>query len=155
MPSNVKDLPMIDASDSVSLSKILTDHHETIEHYMLHQCRISTLPAFQIKAIHRGIFYDNSSMFVISKTGSGKSAISLTIASMQKGVSIIMVPLIGHGSDQVAKATFIEANAEAYHVDEHTYDDAKLLRWRLRGIPDIERDTVAALLYLSPRTLTE
>jgi len=26
---------------------------------------------------------------------------------MQKGVSIIMVPLIGLGSDQVAKATFI------------------------------------------------
>ena len=42
---------------------------------------------------------------------------------MRKGI----LPLIGLGSDQVAKATFIEANAEAYHVDKHKYDNAKLL----------------------------
>ena len=68
-----------------------------------------------------------------------------------------MVPLIGLGSDQVAKAMFIKANAEAYHIDEHKYDDAKLLRHhlRLRGMPDIERDKVAVALYLSPRALTK
>ena len=35
------------------------------------------------------------------------------------------------------------------------YDDGKLLRRRLRGMTDIERDKVAVVLYLSPRALTK
>ena len=67
MPSNVNDLAIIDACDSALLSEIPTDHCDMIEHYMLHHPRILTPRTFQIKAIYRGVFCNNSLMFVISK----------------------------------------------------------------------------------------
>jgi hypothetical protein len=41
--------------------------------------------------------------FIYATTGSGKSKILLTIGSLQTGVILLMVALIGLGSDQVAK----------------------------------------------------
>ena len=56
---------------------------------------------FQIRAIHHTAFQHNQILYLLAKTGSGKSAIPLTIGSLQTGVTLSMVPLIGLGSDQV------------------------------------------------------
>ncbi len=70
-------------------------------------------------AINRGVFYDNTVMHIAAKTGYGKSLILLTIGLIRKGITVIQVPLIGLGSDQVAKAMFVNRRIEAYHIDEH------------------------------------
>ena len=57
----------------------------------------------QVVSINQGTFNDDTIMHLISKTGSGKSAVPLTIATLRRGVTIIMVPLLGLGSDQVEK----------------------------------------------------
>ena len=43
------------------------------------------------------------------------------------GVTLVLVPLHGLGSDQVEKATVPEHRIEAYYVDEHKYGNAKML----------------------------
>ena len=46
-------------------------------------------------------------------------------------MEIILVPLIGLGHNEVEKEIVIKHNANAYHVDEHKYQDAKNLRDRM------------------------
>ena len=73
-------------------------------------------------------------MLIAAKTGYGKSLIPTTIASVRKGVSIVLVPLIviGLGSDQVAKAMHVDRGVEAYHIEGHkTPADEKLLEANL------------------------
>ena len=94
-------------------------------------------------------------MHVIAKTGFGKSVIPLAIASLRHGVAVVEVPLIGLGSDQVAKAVFIDNNIEAYHVDEHKFADAALLKQRLLSMTDEERKRLTVVLYLSPQCLSK
>ncbi len=94
-----------------------------------HYWGVDELREFQIQAICHGIFHDETVMYVAEKNGYGKSLIPITIASIRKGITIVLVLLIGLGSDQVAKSMFANKGIEAYHVDEHqTPDDAKLLR---------------------------
>ena len=66
---------------------------------------ITTPRDFQIEAINHCAFDDNAVLYISAKPADGKSLCPLTIAAMRRGVSIILVPLIGLGSDQVAKAT--------------------------------------------------
>ena len=42
----------------------------------------------------------------------------MAIATMCRGVTIVEVPLVVLGSDQVAKAIHVDLNIEAWHVDE-------------------------------------
>ena len=65
------------------------------------------------------------------------------------------MPLVGLGSDQVEKATWIEHNVEAYHADEHKKGDATLLIKRLLGMSEEEVGEITVLLYLSPRALSK
>ena len=74
---------------------------------------------FQVVAINQGNFNDDTVMYLISKTGSGKSAVPLTIATLRHGITIVLVPLLGLGSDQVKKASRVDKCIHAYHVDEH------------------------------------
>ena len=64
----------------------------------------------------------------ISKTGPGKSAVPLTIVTLCRGVTVVMVPLFRLESDQVKKAMHFEKGVKAYHVDEHCGEDGRLLR---------------------------
>ena len=57
-------------------------------------------------------------MPINAKSEYGKSLVALAIASMRRGVSIIQVPLLGLGTDQVAKAIRVDVNIEAWHIDE-------------------------------------
>jgi hypothetical protein len=56
---------------------------------------------FQICMIHHVAFHCNQILYIVAKTGSGKLAIPLTIGSLQTGVTLSMVLLVGLGSDQV------------------------------------------------------
>ena len=60
----------------------------------------------------------------------------------------MLAPLIGFGSNQVEKEIVIEHNADAYHVDEHKYQDAKNLHDCLLSMLHI-------LLFLPPQMLSK
>ena len=89
------------------------------------------------------------------RTADGKSLVSQTIAFFRCGVAVFLVPLVGLGSDQVGKATWIEHNVEAYHADEHKKSDATLLISRLLGMSKEEAREITVMLYLSPRALSD
>ena len=61
--------------------------------------------------------------------------------------------LIGLGTDQVAKAIIVDRNIMAYHIDEHKFADAKLLRDRLNSMSQDEPDNLSVILFLSPQVL--
>ena len=98
-------------------------------------------------------------MYIIPKTGSGKSAIPLTIATLCRGVSIILVPLLGLGSDQVTKAILADKNIHAFHVDEHQdvgrRKDETLLKDLLRNATPQKMANTSTLLFLSRQALGE
>ena len=74
------------------------------------------------------------------------------MAAVKRKVMVILVPLVGLGSDQVAKSVVSDHNVEAYHVDEHKGQDAYDLRdclLRLR-MDDKEMDNISIILYISP-----
>ena len=144
-----------DATYSPNYEDIPRQHRHIINQSLRVDHSIVTPHEFQVQTIHRGAFYDNSYMHVIAKTGFGKSVIPLAIASLRHGVAVVEVPLIGLGSDQVAKAVFIDNNIEAYHVDEHKFADAALLKQRLLSMTDEERKRLTVVLYLSPQCLSK
>ncbi len=59
-------------------------------------------------------------MYLIRKTGEGKSLVVQGMASMMKGVTVVMVPLLGLGADQDQKCNDVnEMEVESYHLDEY------------------------------------
>ena len=61
---------------------------------------ISTPRNFQIEAVNHVAFDDGAVMFIIQPTAKGKSLIPLATAVIRCGMTIVLVPLIGLGSDQ-------------------------------------------------------
>ena len=114
---------------------------------------ISSVREFQLQAIYAGAFYDNSFLSINAKTGYGKSLIPLAIASMRRGISIVMMPLLGLGTDQVAKALHVDINIEAWHIDEFRGPDGRALRRRLFAFTQDQRDNMTIILYMSPQSL--
>ena len=82
---------------------------------------------FQICAIHCAAFQWNESVYIIAKTGSGKSAIPLTVGTLLTGVIVTSVPLVGLQSNQVTKSCNAANCVEAYRVDKHWGKDAQKL----------------------------
>ena len=99
------------------------------------------------------MYYDDSFPSVTAKTGYGKSLVALGIATMRRGVTIIQVLLLGLGTDQVAKATHIDRNIEAYHVDEFKGKDGRTLRNRLINASDEQFEKLSIILFMSPQSL--
>ena len=102
---------------------------------------------FQVRAIYHGAFEENLLIYLVSKTGSGKSAVPEAINVLRRGVAVTLVPLIALGSDQVTKAFKIEINNEAYHIDEHKGSDASLLKERLLKASAEELNHVSINLF--------
>ena len=75
-------------------------------------------------------------MSVTAKTGYGKSLDALGIATLRCGQSIILILLLGLGTDQVAKAMREENNISAWHVNEFRGPDGKMLRANLDKTSD-------------------
>ena len=116
--------------------------------------KIDTPRPFQTEAVNYSAFYDDSFLYMIRKTADGKSLVPLTVAAIRRGVNVVLVPLIGLGSDQVEKASIPGQNYEAYHFDEHKYNDAKALRSRILGMDKAEAENVTIVGFLSPQALT-
>jgi superfamily II DNA helicase RecQ len=92
-------------------------------------------------------------LYIIAKTGSGKSAIPLTVGTLLTGVVITLVPLVGLGSNQVSKSCNAANYVKAYHVNEHHRKDAEKLRYRLDAMTVREADYVTIFLYMLPQSL--
>ena len=93
-------------------------HEGWIRKAMLNDWGIRHPHEFQVRSIHQLAFTDNKLLYVIAKTGSGKSTIPLTAGSLLTGVTLSMVPLVGLGSDQVNKSSNYENGIELFHLDE-------------------------------------
>ncbi len=88
-PSNIIDINLV--------------HKRWIRQAMLDDWGMHSPHEFQLRAIHHIAFQCNQLLYIIAKTGLGKSAIPLTIGLLQTGVTLLMIPLVGLGSDQVNK----------------------------------------------------
>lgn len=77
----------------------------------------------------------------------------LTVSVLRGGVTLILVPLHGLGSDQVDKATVPEHGIEAYYLDEHKHQNAKMLEKRLKAYTNEEAKHNSILLFASPNSL--
>ena len=90
---------------SYSIKDVPELHRNIIEHAMNVDWDIDSPWDFQVVSVNEGGFQVNMIMYLISKIGSGKSAVPLTIATIQRGITIVVVQLLGLGSDQVKKAS--------------------------------------------------
>jgi hypothetical protein len=86
---------------------------------------------FQICLIHNIAFHCNQIIYLIAKMGSGKLAVLLTIGSLQTGVMVTMIPLVGLGSKQVENGSNVDNLIKAYHLDKHHGNEGKALSDRL------------------------
>ena len=84
------------------------------------------LRPFQIEAINHLVF-EESSLVLIRRTADRESLVPFTVSILRGGVTLILVPLDGLGSDQVEEATVPEHGIEAYYIDEHKFNMAKAL----------------------------
>jgi hypothetical protein len=92
-----------DRGQDVSLSKLLDVdpvHKQWIHQAMLDNWVIHSPHPWQIRAIHNIAFNCDQIVYQIAKMGSGKSAILLTVGSLQRGVTLLVVPLVGLDSNQ-------------------------------------------------------
>jgi len=113
-----------------------TDEYSTIPDHARHLINkvclddwgVSAPREFQVQAIYRAAFQHNAVISIAAKTGYGKSLVILAIASMRRGIAIVLVPLLGLGTDQVAKAIREDKNISAWHVDEFRGPDRRMLR---------------------------
>ena len=112
---------------------------------------IDTPRDFQVEAINHCAFDDDSSLYLIIRTADGKSLVPLTTAILRRGITIVLVPLVGLGSDQVDKATVLEHGVKAYHIDEHKKKDARALRERLLSFTREEANYTTILIYINPQ----
>ena len=109
--------------------------------------------SYQLEALYHLLFKkEMEMMYLIRKTGEGKSLVLLGMATLMKGVTLSMVPLLGLGSDQSQKASetsFI--GFEAHHIDEYRDEVADKLMSQLKKYSSEQK--TAILLYISPQLL--
>ena len=108
---------------------------------------------FQIRVIHHIAFQRDQILYLVAKTGSGKSAIPLRIGSLQTGVTLSMVPLVGLGSNQVNNSRNSTNLIKAYHLDKNRGVDGFALHHRLLSLHP--RELGFHFLYASPQSLKE
>ena len=90
-------------------------------------------------------------MYLIHKTGEGKSLVMLGLATMLREVTIVMGPLHGLGTDQANKSKQLSKGIEAWHVDEFRDDEQSELIARLGNV----RPNDTLLLFISPQARTK
>ena len=90
---------------------------------------------FQIRAIHHVAFHHDQIVYIVAKTGSGKLAILLLIGLLQTRVTLLMVLLVGLGSDQVNNSRNSKNLIKAYHLDKNRGPDGYALRSWLHHRP--------------------
>ena len=109
---------------------------------------------YQIKAIYHLVYTKMDMMYLIRKTGEGKSLVLQGMASMLKGVTVVMVPLLGLGADQEEKCNGANASSvESYHLDEYRQSNASELRGHLDDYSREEK--TAIILFVGPQQLSQ
>ena len=111
--------PTRDPPSLVSLADIPARQQELLRSAILQTFGISTPRPFQIEAINHCTFEDDTYISINRGTADGKSLVPQTLTITRRGVALIMVPLVGLGTDQVEKAQLAEHGIESYHIDEH------------------------------------
>jgi hypothetical protein len=102
----------VELSDFLGINPL---HERWIRLFLLDDWGILYPHKCQIGAIHNIVFHCNQIVHLIAKMGSGKFVVPLTIGSLQTGVMVTMVPLIGLGSDQVKNGSNEDNLIKAYH----------------------------------------
>jgi hypothetical protein len=108
---------------------------------------------YQIKAIFYLVFLRVWMMYLIRKTGEGKSLVLLGMATMLRGVTICLVPLLGLESSQASKSRSVKHRVEGYHIDEYCDQDFNLLSRQMRLYSRAERSSI--IVYISPQKLKQ
>ena len=137
----------------LAIDAIPTAQKEIIQRAIKDLYVIDTPRPFQIEAINHLAFSDDASLIVIRRTADGKSLIPLATSALRGGISLIMVPLHGLGSDQVDKAAIESKGVEAYYLDEHRHENAKILHDRLSAFTLDEANESTIILFVSPSSL--
>jgi superfamily II DNA helicase RecQ len=107
---------------------------------------------YQLEAISCLCFSNKRRLYLVRKTGDGKSAVVLASATILQGITLVLVvPLLGLGCDQVAKSFRLEQKVEAYHLDKHRGPDFIALRDRLLKIR--KKRSQSIILFTSPQAL--
>jgi superfamily II DNA helicase RecQ len=114
---------------------------------------ISSPREFQVEAVARLIFEPKTCLFLIQKTGEGKSAVVLASATLLRGITLVVVPLLGLGCDQVAKAHHRRYKVEAYHLDKNRGDNQVAIQKRLLSITQLHAQSI--ILFTLPQSLKE
>jgi hypothetical protein len=138
-----------------NMSGVPPHHKQIICKTMLDDWGITSPHTFQIQAVIITAFCPGLHLYIIAKTGSGKSAITLTTGSLGGAITHTLVPLIGLGSDLVSKSRNSSNYIEAYHLDEHKGLFGRDLRARLRSFFDRESRCLSVFLYILPQSLAD
>ena len=100
------------------------------------------------------VFLTSQIIYLIRKMGEGKSLIITITLAVNQGITIVIVPLIGLGIDQVNKAINLDQSIEVYHVDENCGDDFLSLTDCLLSIEKRDiRPGPLIVLYCLPQSL--
>ena len=91
----------------MSLCRILLHRVGVIEDAILEVCGCTDPRPFQIETIHHLAYGEDSSLVLIQRTENGKSLVPLTVTLLRCGITLILAPLHGLGSDKVDK-TMVE-----------------------------------------------
>ncbi len=112
---------------------------------------------YQIEAIFHLVFRNTDMMYLIRKTGEGKSLVMQGMALMLKGITVSVVPLLGLGSDQADKyATSIRLQSKptiltSFEVVTPIY--FKQLQTHIRKYTREEGRKTAIILFLTPQQM--
>jgi superfamily II DNA helicase RecQ len=106
---------------------------------------------YQIKAIFYLVFLRVRMMYLIRKTREGKSLVMLGMATILRGVTICLVPLLGLGSSQASKSNNKKQCAEGYLLDEYRESDFDALSTWMKIYSSRERSSI--IVYISPQNL--
>jgi hypothetical protein len=105
---------------------------------------------YQIRAIFFLVYLKISPMYLIRKTGEGKSLVMMGTATILRGVTICLVPLLGLGSSQAAKSTVEAHRVEGYHLDEYRDTDFDALSRRMKTYSRKEASSIIVYVFHGP-----
>ena len=112
---------------------------------------ISQPRSYQVDAVFRLAYCKPSFMYLIHKTGEGKSLVMLAMALQLRQVTVVMGPLHGLAADQVIKSKQLDKGVEAWHADEFRDDRHRKLAHRMANV----RSEDVVLLFISPQALQD
>ena len=138
-------------SDDSNYPSIPSKIFDTIKLMLKDVWGIEEARTYQVKAIFYMAFLKTKLMYLIRKTGEGKSLVLLGSATILRGVTVCLVPLLGLGSSHASNSNNNSNRVESYHVDEYRDQDFDALQDRMRQYSLGEESSI--ILYISPQNL--